>query len=85
LEAINRHAAETAIILIESGANTHVKNDENDTPLLLAVRKNGSTKLMKILVERGADKNATGKEGKISYDIAIERRFEPEEIEFLKP
>jgi hypothetical protein len=87
------YAREAALILLDSGANINVKNNENDTPLLLAARACGSAgnnpdkelEWLKLLVERGADKSAIGSIGKTSYDIVLEKYFEPQDIEFLKP
>jgi ankyrin repeat protein len=80
----------TAIILINSGADINVKNNEGDTCLLMTARhaseRNDTTiELLKILIERGADKNAIGSVRKTAYDIALIRGFEAQEIEFLKP
>ena len=85
LTAINRHAPQAAMILVNSGANIHIKNNENDTPLLLEARRSRGTELLKILIERGADKNAIGSEGKIAHFIALSRYTNAHEIEFLRP
>jgi ankyrin repeat protein len=83
LQAVSYKREAATIILLNSGADIHVKNNENDNLLLLAARNCSDTKLLKMLVERGADKNAIGKEGKTAYDIALGRGMR--DIEFLKP
>jgi ankyrin repeat protein len=85
-----------ALVLIDNGANINTKNNEGDTPLLLAAyddmcdsikknRKRRDIKLLKMLVEHGADNTAIGSKGKTAYDFLLNRGFEAKEIEFLKP
>ena len=48
--------------IIENGANVNAKNDDGDTPLLLAIR-NGNDDISELLIEKGAHFNAKGRYG----------------------
>lgn len=58
-----------AFRLVQAGANVNVKGLDNDTPLHDAA-SNGHLKLIKLLVERGADIHAKNSKGKAPLDIA---------------
>ncbi len=47
---------EISLLLIKRGANIHVKDSGNDTPLLYATEKNNTEiPISLLLIERGAD------------------------------
>ena len=94
LVAIRYGYHRAALILIDAGANINAKNNGNETPLLRAAHRHYSAaysnaveelEWLKTLIELGADKSATNKEGKTAYDIIFEKGFKEKEIEFLKP
>jgi len=62
---------EIAGLLISNGAKVNAKNNNLDTPLIIAVSF-GKLKILKFLIEKGADVNAKNKKGKTALDIAME-------------
>ena len=57
-----------AMYIINKGANIHVKDDDNNTPLHWAA-ENGHINIVKFLILKGANKNAKNKKGKREYDL----------------
>lgn len=55
--------------LVASGANVNARGLDDDTPLHDAA-SNGNIRLVKLLVERGADIHAKNKKGKTPVDVA---------------
>ena len=60
---------DTAIALIEAGADVNGKHGDGFTPLLLAA-KEGLTEMTKILIEAGADVNAEADNGWTALDMS---------------
>lgn len=54
---------------MQAGANVNAKGLDNETPLHDAAM-NGHTKLVKLLVEKGADVHAKNSKGKTPIDVA---------------
>ncbi len=48
---------------------------ETDTPLLIAVKTSANAKIIKLLLERGADLTIKDENGKIPIEIAKERKL----------
>jgi ankyrin repeat protein len=55
--------------LVKHGADTEARDDNGDTPLLLAVR-GGHLRLARHLVDRGADVNVSDREGRTALALA---------------
>ena len=56
-------------ILIERGANTEQRDEDGDTPLMIAIRQDNH-RLATHLVGRGADVNARGKDDRSALTVA---------------
>ncbi|WP_264685239.1 ankyrin repeat domain-containing protein [Wolbachia endosymbiont (group B) of Parapoynx stratiotata] len=69
-----------AIDLISKGANVNVKDNNDDTPLHLAV---GYLDVVKYLISKGANINAKCKAGKTPLDIAAYQKLS-DVVEYLK-
>lgn len=68
-EACNHGHYNVALMLVKSGANVNAKGLDDDTPLHDAAIM-GQLKLVKLLVERGADPSFKNKKGKTPCDVA---------------
>lgn len=55
--------------LVGKGADTEVRNQQGDTPLLIAIRQ-GNHRLARHLVRQGADVNVTDKDGRSALAVA---------------
>jgi ankyrin repeat protein len=64
-------AKETAILLINSGADLEAPDEEGNTPLILAVG-NEMTEVVKLLVEKGVDLNAQKADGETALMSAVQ-------------
>ena len=59
--------------MIKNGADVNKKNDNGDTPLIVAVQNVvGSYGMLGVIINMGADYNIKNKEGKTAMDIVIE-------------
>ncbi len=70
LQALSAQNSESATALIEEGADLNVRDQENNTPLHLAV-KIGNPKLCRAMLNRGADAMAQNLEGYSVLDCAV--------------
>lgn len=68
-EACNHGHYNVAMILVKAGANVNAKGLDDDTPLHDAAIV-GQLKLVKMLVERGADPCYKNRKGKTPCDVA---------------
>ncbi|XP_066904650.1 serine/threonine-protein phosphatase 6 regulatory ankyrin repeat subunit A-like, partial [Halyomorpha halys] len=71
--AIRSKDIEMVIQLLQHGANANMKGAAGNTPLILAV--NNDTKIIKTLIERGADVNTQNLFGKTALHEAIEKGY----------
>ena len=71
LSVAGSESVEEITRLIQEGANVNA-TDDGWTPLMLAVRYNGSPEVLKLLIEMGADVSIKDKEGKRALDYADE-------------
>ena len=62
-------------MLIENGADVNHRDNEGNTPLLLATRA-GHEGVVRVLAGYCIDKNATGPAGKTAVELAREKGFE---------
>lgn len=68
-EACNHGHYNVAMMLVKAGSNVNAKGLDDDTPLHDAAIM-GQLKLVKLLVERGADPCFKNKKGKTPCDVA---------------
>lgn len=68
-EACNHGHYNVAAMLVKAGSNVNAKGLDDDTPLHDAAIM-GQLKLVKLLVERGADPAFKNKKGKTPCDVA---------------
>lgn len=68
-EACNHGHYNVALMLVKAGSNVNAKGLDDDTPLHDAAIM-GQLKLVKLLVERGADPSFKNKKGKTPCDVA---------------
>jgi ankyrin repeat protein len=68
-EACNHGHYNVALTLVKAGANLNAKGLDDDTPLHDAAIV-GNLKLVKMLVERGADPCFKNRKGRAPYDVA---------------
>jgi ankyrin repeat protein len=68
-EACNHGHYSVALTLVKAGANLNAKGLDDDTPLHDAAIV-GNLKLVKMLVERGADPCFKNRKGRAPYDVA---------------
>jgi ankyrin repeat protein len=66
---------EMAAFLVEKGSALEAKNGYGRTPLLLAARESGNVAVARMLIDAGADINATDRSGQSSLDLAAWRGF----------
>ena len=74
--------AEIINLLIRNGAEIDIKNDQSETPLMLA-SENGNIKAMKVLIDNGANVNARSRVYGTPVDYA-KRSNAINAIDFLK-
>ncbi len=60
---------------IEKDPDSHPTVSQFDTPLLVAVKSTAHNKVIKLLLERGADAELRDENGKTALDIARERKL----------
>jgi ankyrin repeat protein len=60
---------------IEKDPDSHPQFSKLDTPLLVAVKSIAHNKIIKLLLERGADAEMKDENGKTALDIAKERKL----------
>ena len=65
---------ESSRVLIDHGANVNTRMIHHATPLHLSVL-NGHFRLVKMLIERGADANALNAYGESPYQLSLGRGF----------
>jgi|GEM_PF-1336798 len=67
-------AAEVARILLASGAEVNARNDNRETPLHAATAGNpGAVAVVQVLLEAGADRSPTDRQGKTAAQRALEQ------------
>ena len=60
---------------MEKDSDTHPTISPLDTPLLVAIKSIAHNKIIKLLLERGADTEMKDENGKTALDIAKERKL----------
>lgn len=68
--AKDRTDLDIASLLIECGASPNIRNNNGETPLMLAA-KNGSTHMAKLLLENEANPCIMNNEGKLPVEVAM--------------
>ena len=61
-------------MLLDSGANPNIKNDEDGNTALTDASENGYYEIVQMLLDSGADPNIKNKFGVTSYEYAFRRR-----------
>ncbi|MDB0074067.1 ankyrin repeat domain-containing protein, partial [Planktomarina temperata] len=64
------------------GADVNAKNDDGDTPLMVAIRLNNRA-IATVLLEAGADLNTRNEDGNTSFHFAAEKAKKPEFLTVL--
>ncbi len=68
-EAIDNRRLEAAKVLLAAGANVNARGDDEQTPLMLAVKRN-YPEMVQLLIAAGADVNAKNNKEQTALDIA---------------
>ena len=71
------------IMLLDTGADIHHRNDQGENALISAVQE-GNINVVKVLLDAGADVNQSNTDGETALDLAIRLRQKKELIELLR-
>jgi len=73
-DVANDGSAEDVEFLIKAGVDVDTKTSGGYTPLLIAAGR-GRTRIVKMLLDAGADVNARGESNRSAYDLACDRDY----------